>query len=150
MLILVGILLARAHLGDVPAQTHAPGASNTASSVLNGVYTEAQRKIGILTYLRQCSSCHGERLRGGESAPALTGADFRKRWDGQTLDDLLHKVMLMPPNDPGKLTPEENASLITVILAFNGFPAGPEELPSDTNRLQQIRIESARTPQSEP
>jgi mono/diheme cytochrome c family protein len=119
----------------------ATSSDNTPRSLLNGAYTDAQRKSGMALFLKQCSSCHGEQLRGGESAPALRGADFRMRWHGLTLADLMQKVMVMPPNSSGELAPEENASLIAVILAFNGFPSGRVALPSGINQLRQIHFE---------
>jgi S-disulfanyl-L-cysteine oxidoreductase SoxD len=141
-LLLVGAPLATSLAVDLGSPK--PVVPNQANSVLDGVYTETQRRSGMLTYLKRCSSCHGERLHGGESSPALSGRDFRQRWDGRTLDDLMQKMMLMPPNDAGTLTPEEEASVIAVILAANGFPLGSEELSSAASRLQKIRIEQQR------
>jgi S-disulfanyl-L-cysteine oxidoreductase SoxD len=143
-LFLVGALLARSFAADQGSPTSIT--NSRANSVLDGIYTETQRRSGMITYLKRCSGCHGERLHGGESSPALSGADFQKRWDGRTLDDLMQKVLLMPPNDPGKFTPEEGTNLIAVILASNGFPAGSEELTGAAMRLQQIRIEPWRKP----
>ena len=134
----VGVFVAGGVALDAAAQS--PGANSPARTTVDGVYSEAQRQVGLLTYLKRCSSCHGETLHGGESAPALKGADFRRRWDGKTLDDLIQKVMAMPPNDPSKLTPAENASLIAVILASNGSRAGSEELSSGADELKQIAI----------
>jgi mono/diheme cytochrome c family protein len=53
-------------------------------SVWHGVYTEAQQKRGEPFYVRECSTCHGETLKGGEGTPALTGAEFLDRWNGRT------------------------------------------------------------------
>jgi mono/diheme cytochrome c family protein len=147
IVILVGIVLARAHVGgEQPPPPDKSVAGTAERSVLTGVYSEAQQKNGLQVYLKQCSSCHGERLRGGESAPALTGANFRGHWAGRTLDDLMQKVNLMPPKDPRRLTPEEAASVIAAILAANGFPAGAEDLPNASGLLQQVRIESPKSP----
>jgi mono/diheme cytochrome c family protein len=147
LVILAGILLGRAHVGAngraAPDNSVAAGSER---GILNGVYSDEQRRKGVQVYINQCSTCHGERLRGGESAPALSGASFRDHWVGRTLDDLMQKVNLMPPKDPGRLTPDEAASVIAVILAANGFPPGTEELSSASNLLQQVRIESPKSP----
>jgi S-disulfanyl-L-cysteine oxidoreductase SoxD len=147
LLILLGIVLARAHVGG----TERVGPDDSASggvkrSTVDGVFGEEQRRKGMQVYLKQCSTCHGERLRGGESAPALNGANFRDHWIGRTLDDFMQKINLMPPKDPGRLTPEETTSVMAVILAANGFPAGTEDLPASSTLLQQIRIEPPKTP----
>jgi mono/diheme cytochrome c family protein len=147
LLVLAGALLTRLSTGaEGPAPPAEPPANGGQMSVLSGIYSDAQRRRGMQVYLKQCSTCHGERLRGGESAPALTGASFREHWVGHTVGDLLQKVNLMPPKDPGRLTPEEAASIIAVILATNGFPAGTADLPATPSLLQQIPIESAKTP----
>jgi len=146
LLILVGILIARAHVGGAePASTDSLPAHAAVKGILNGVFSEEQRRRGLQVYLKQCSSCHGERLRGGESAPALTGANFREHWIGRTLDDLMQKIALMPPKDPGRITPEEAASVIAVILAANAYPPGDEDLPATSNVLQQIPIEPLKS-----
>jgi hypothetical protein len=54
----------------------------------------------------------------------------------------------MPANDPGKLSREQNADVISYLLAFSMFPSGKKELPADAQLLQQIRIESTK-PDSE-
>jgi mono/diheme cytochrome c family protein len=141
-LCLVGAFFARGVAADQGSS--ASSANGPSRSVVDGVYTELQRKSGLNTYLKHCSSCHGERLHGGESSPALSGVDFQKRWDGRTLDDLMQKVAVMPPNDPGQLTAEEGANVIAVILAANGFPTGSEELTGAAQQLQQIKIEPRR------
>ena len=138
MTLSVGLCLARGVAVDAAAQN--PGANSPARTTVDGVYSEAQLQRGMLTYLKRCSSCHGESLHGGESAPALKGADFRRRWDGKTLVDLMQKVLVMPPNDPSKLTPAESASVTAVMLAANGSRAGSDELPSGADELRQRGI----------
>lgn len=58
--------------GGWPAQERAES-----RSVWDGVYTEEQAKRGETVYGKECSSCHGDLLTGGESAPALTGGVFQ-------------------------------------------------------------------------
>ena len=122
------------------------GASQS-RSVWTGVFNEAQDKRGAAIYSRECSTCHGERLQGGEGAPALTGSDFASSWHGQSVGDLFDRIrqtMPAPPEQPGKLTPQQNADVVAHILKVNGFPAGTAELPTDVEQLKQIRIDPSR------
>jgi mono/diheme cytochrome c family protein len=118
----------------------------TDTRILEGAFTDEQRQQGMHLYIMQCSSCHGERLHGGESGPPLSGSTFRMHWVGRTLDDLRQKIDLMPPKDPGRLTPEESANLIAVILAANDLPAAHEDFPPAYSSLGQIRIEFPKYP----
>ena len=116
-------------------------------SVWTGVFNDAQDKRGAAIYSRECSTCHGERLQGGEGAPALTGSDFASSWHGQTVGDLFDRIrqtMPAPPEQPGKLTPQQNADVVAHILKANGFPTGTAELPTDVGQLKQIRIDPSK------
>jgi mono/diheme cytochrome c family protein len=122
------------------------GASQS-RSIWNGVFNETQDKRGAAIYSRECSTCHGERLQGGEGAPALNGSDFASSWNGQTVGDLFDRIrqtMLAPPEQPGKLTPQQNADVVAHILRVNGFPAGTAELPIEIDQLKQIRIDPSK------
>ena len=119
----------------------------SARSVWDGVYTNAQKTRGAAIYLRECSGCHGEALRGGESTRALTGADFEESYDGKTVADLFIKIrQTMPPrpDQPGKLSPQQEADVIAHILGANDFPAGSGELPQDVEPLKRIRITTTK------
>ena len=127
------------------AQLAAPSQSPASPprTVWDGVYTEAQQQRGDPIYARECSTCHGETLKGGEGSPPLVGADFLARWSGRTVADLFDTIRLTmpaPPEQPGKLRPQENADVVAHILRANGFPAGSRELPSDAGPLRAIRI----------
>ena len=135
----------RAEPGVFPQQ--AAAAASGSRSVWSGVFTEAQDKRGAAIYSRECSTCHGERLKGGEGAPALTGPEFTTTWNGQTIADLFDRIrqtMPAPPEQPGKLTPQQNADVVAHMLSVNGFPAGTTELPSDVEPLKQIRGDAAK------
>jgi len=122
------------------------GASQS-RSVWTGVFNEAQDKRGAAIYSRECSTCHGERLQGGEGAPALTGSDFATGWHGQTVGDLFERIrqtMPAPPEQPGKLTPQQNADVVAHILGVSGFPPGPAELPTDVEQLKRIKIDPSK------
>ena len=113
-------------------------------SVWNGVYTNAQQERGEPFYVRECSLCHGETLKGGEGSPALTGPEFLERWNGRTVADLfdnIRRTMPPPPDRPGKLTPQQHADVIAYILKANKIPPSPDTpLPADLAQLRQIRI----------
>src|SRR6266699_6232911 len=77
-------------------------------SVWDGVYTEEQAKRGEPIYRKECASCHGEMLTGGESAPPLTGGAFLANWNGLTVGDLFDRIRkTMPQSAPGRLTSQQ-------------------------------------------
>jgi S-disulfanyl-L-cysteine oxidoreductase SoxD len=128
--------------GAVQAQESAPAETK---SVWDGVYTEEQAKRGEPTYHKQCATCHGEMLTGGESAPPLTGGAFLANWNGLTLGDLFERIRkTMPQNAPGKLSRQENADILAYALSINKFPAGKTELSRQTEFLKEIRFESMK------
>ena len=115
-------------------------------SVRDGVYTEAQAKRGEPLYKRECASCHGDSLTGGESAPPLAGGEFLANWNGLTLADLFERIRkTMPLDKPGKLSREVNADILAYVLGVNGFPAGKTELQHTANQLKQIRVEATNS-----
>ena len=129
------------------AAFQAASAADSTRSVWAGVFADAQEKRGEAIYARECSTCHGERLKGGEGAPPLTGSEFLAGWNNQTLADLFQKIrqtMPAPPEQPGKLTPQQNADVLAHILSVNGVPAGATELPADVDLLKRVRIEAQR------
>ena len=114
-------------------------------SVWQGVYTSDQSKRGEALYARECASCHGDLLTGGEQAPPLAGGEFLANWDGLTVGDLFERIRkTMPMNKPGKLTREVNADILAFMLAMNKFPGGSTELSHTTEVLNQIRIEATK------
>jgi mono/diheme cytochrome c family protein len=120
-------------------------AAQTTRSVWDGVYTGEQAKRGLAVYGKECASCHGSDLTGGESAPPLTGAGFLSNWTGQTVGDLFERTrQSMPQNDPGKLSRAQNADVLAYVLSENGFPDGKAELDKQTEVLRQIRIDEKR------
>lgn len=116
-------------------------------SVWDGIYTEAQAQRGQALYHAKCSSCHGDQLTGKESddVPALTGRDFMVEWDGRTVGDLYRKIFRkMPQDDPGTLTPQQTADLVSFLLSFNKFPSGNSELQPESEALTAIRFEARK------
>ena len=109
----------------------------------DGVFTEAQQKRGEAIYTRECSTCHGERLKGGEGSPPLTGTEFNDNWNNKSVAELFDKIrqtMPAPPEQPGKLTPQQTSDVIAHMLSVDGFPSGTAELPSDIEQLKHIRF----------
>lgn len=114
-------------------------------SVWDGVYTEEQAKRGEALYEKQCSTCHGDKLAGRESAPPLTGGAFMANWNGLTLGDLFERIRrTMPQDAPGKLSRQQNADVLAYVLNFNKFPAGKTELYRQAEMLKEIRFEAAK------
>jgi mono/diheme cytochrome c family protein len=117
--------------------------SAQARTLESGAYSRAQQKRGAAIYNRECSTCHGETLEGGEGSPPLAGSAFRASYGGRTVAVLFDKIrttMPAPPEQPGKLTPEQNADVVAHILSINGFPAGDRELSTDLEELKRLVI----------
>ena len=111
----------------------------------DGVYTNIQADRGKALYAKECSSCHGTELSGGEEAPPLTGAAFVANWNGLTVGDLFDRIRVsMPEGKPGTLSRQANADILSYILAANQFPAGQTDLPSGSEFLKQIRFEAEK------
>jgi quinoprotein glucose dehydrogenase len=111
------------------------------SSVWDGVYTEDQAGRGKPLYAKECGSCHGGSMSGGEEAPPLTGSAFMANWSGLTVGDLFERIRVsMPEGRPGALSRQQNADILAYILSVNQFPAGKTELQRETDRLKQIRF----------
>lgn len=113
--------------------------AQTSSSVLDGVYTEAQAAQGAQGYMENCAACHGSSLGGNGEAPALVGAEFISDWAGLTLGDLFDRIRTtMPQDNPGKLSRTQYAQILAFILKSNGYPAGQKELDQRTEFLKAI------------
>lgn len=114
-------------------------------SVLDGVYTEDQAKRGQALYSQECSTCHGQGLGGAEMAPPLAGPAFAADWNGLSIGDLVDRIRVsMPVNDPGKLSRQQCADIVSFVLKSGQFPAGKAELPSETEALKDIRFEALK------
>ena len=136
---LTTLLLATAVTRSASIQAAAQGSATLAA----GAYSPAQQKRGAVIYNRECSTCHGETLEGGEGSPPLAGATFRASYGGRTVADLFDKIrttMPAPPEQPGKLTAQENADVVAHILSVNGFRAGDRELTTDLEELKRLVI----------
>ena len=116
----------------------------TASSTLDGVFTSAQARRGRRVYNRNCASCHGQQLRGGEMAPGVAGRDFIVFWTEIPVGSLFERVrMTMPEDGPGRLSDQEYSDVVAYMLDRNDYPAGETELPADKAALDRIMIVAA-------
>jgi len=129
-----GALVIGAFLVSVSAQMRA----QTARTVQDGVYTDAQAARGQTIYAAQCASCHGDKLTG-VAGPPLTGDAFVANWQAMPLSDLATKIKnTMPADSPGQLTPQQTSDLISHLLKVGGFPASRTELASTDTALAAI------------
>jgi mono/diheme cytochrome c family protein len=106
-------------------------------------FTAAQADRGKEEYNQSCEDCHGANLDDGEFGGApLRGSHFDTNWGGQTADALFgYLSSAMPPDRPGRLSPQAYADLTAFILRRNGYEAGAQELPPDLEKLSQFILE---------
>jgi quinoprotein glucose dehydrogenase len=117
-------------------------AAENATSVWQGVYTKAQAERGRVAYFAACASCHGTQLQGDTDAPDLSGNAFLRRWADRSVGTLFTYVeSQMPVGRPRSLGAQGYAEVVAHILAANGFPDGPQELPASTAALDKIMID---------
>ncbi len=132
---------------SAPVEAPRPAAPEAApapppTSVLEGIFTEAQAERGQVAYDAHCAECHGEGLGGGEMAPGLTGVAFRFRWRGLKVADIYDSVQsTMPPEEPATLGDQVYIDVVAFLLRANGYPAGDRELAADSNLLEGIAVE---------
>jgi mono/diheme cytochrome c family protein len=114
-------------------------------SIWDGVYTAEQARRGERLAVEQCVSCHGDRLTGGESAPALAGELFNVTWDGVPLSDLFDRIRTtMPLNNPSSLSRQQTADLVAYMLNLGTFPASTVPLGTESPVLAHIKFEGIR------
>jgi len=156
----IGAIAAFVIVGSGQDLKGAARATQTASaakrSVIDGVYTVDQAKRGRDQYRKRCVLCHldngqgqqavpeiaGQSLEreGDAEAPPIAGEEFLKKWNGHTARELFEKTSTMPVGSPGALSPQEYADLVALILEFNKFPAGSQELSASRDQLELITI----------
>ena len=125
-----------------PANPAGAPAPQAASGIWSGVYTEAQAKRGEGVANKNCISCHGAELMGGEAGPTLVGLEFLGNWNSLSLGDLFDRIhATMPADAPGSLSLQDTSDLISYVLKLNKYPAGEKDLPTDMSALGQVKIE---------
>lgn len=106
-------------------------------------YSTEQAERGEERYASDCEECHGDDLGGGlNGGPPLSGSAFEQKFANGAPASAMFVFMssLMPPNAPGRFSPETYANLMAYILQENGFQPG-EPLPSDVEALNQLIVE---------
>ena len=132
---------------SVPVEASPPAAPEPEpavppTSVLDGIFTQAQAERGRVGYDVHCAECHGEGLGGGEMAPGLTGVAFRFRWRGLKVADIYDSVKsTMPPEEPATLGDQAYIDVVAFLLSANGYPTGDRELAADPSVLDGIAVE---------
>lgn len=127
-----------------PGAASGVAGQDTTSTLLDGVFTSAQARRGRQVYSRDCASCHGQEMRGGEMAPGIAGSDFMVFWTELPVGSMFERIKVsMPEDGPGRLTDEEYTDVLAFILDSNGYPAGEAELPADKAELDKILIVAA-------
>lgn len=115
--------------------------AETAPSIWQGVYTEAQAARGAEQYSAACASCHAIDLRGNSNSPSLLGMSFMFIWEGRSLAELYTKMRdEMPSDRPGSLSSQAYEDLLAFLLRANQFPVGEHKLVGDAEVLQGIII----------
>lgn len=102
-------------------------------STLDGVYTEAQAERGKQLMWDVCAECHFEE--------DYTGAFFQD-WVGASVWGLWESIWsTMPEDNPGGLAVQDYTDAVAYMFQLNGLPPGEEELPTDQDALEKIKIE---------
>jgi mono/diheme cytochrome c family protein len=101
----------------------------TAKTVLDRVYSNAQADRGDLIFHANCAKCHeGADVDG----PALEGDPFIDRWREDSLAALFRFMKTkMPQDSPGKLSDAEYLDVVAYLLKSNEYPAGDQELTAN-------------------
>lgn len=108
-----------------------------------GVYSKAQAERGAALYADNCARCHGASMEGLDVAPPLTGALFLGNWSGQPVAALAARIRTtMPLDHPGALGLTASAEITADLLAANGYPAGPADMPTGAQALQALTIDA--------
>lgn len=88
-------------------------------------------------YAAQCSSCHGDRMEGGQFGPALKSDSFKAKWTGKR-DELFKFISHnMPPGGSGQLGEGDYRAVTKFIADANQLdvPAGAAPPPQRVGHL---------------
>ncbi len=108
-----------------------------------GIFTLQQARAGESVYLRECSSCHGVNLAGGEEGMALLGTEFLGKWSNLPLSGLYAVTQgTMPKVNPGGLSAAQYRQVVAYMLLANGYPPGDRELSGGIAELSAIQLPS--------
>ncbi len=110
-----------------------------------GLYMREQAEQGRALYDSNCASCHGRDL-AGESAPALAGPRFARRWTGRPVADLFTtQSTSMPPGKSGSITPVQHAAILAYILSRNNYAPGGSPLIANSAVLNTTMLRADRS-----
>ena len=113
-------------------------AQETAKTVADGVYSEAQATRGSASYDTSCAGCHRADL-GGANGPALRGERFARIFAGKDLKTLYTKIATtMPRGAAASLGDAVYLDIVAHVLRENGFPAAESELTADGLSVQVL------------
>jgi len=117
-------------------------ASNLGAQTSTPSYTIQQAERGQASYEHSCQACHGSSLDNGDFGGAqLRGSWFQTHWGSTDVAALFSYVRsAMPPDNPGGLNDSTYADILAFILRGNGYPPGPQELPSDIDALKKFPL----------
>ena len=114
-------------------------AAQTARTVWDGVYTDAQAERGRASYQQSCAACHREDLRGDSTAPSLVGESFTFLWGDMEVGELLARMQkLMPPERPGSLPARRTSTSSRSSCRRMNFRPGARELSADSDSLHAL------------
>ena len=104
---------------------------------------------GRTLYAANCASCHGAALNGGESAPALAGAEFLANWGNQPVTALVERIRTtMPAGAPGTLSRDICTAIAQYLIAANRPTAkvGPNDAPNPYRTIHDyFQLPAGRT-----
>jgi len=105
------------------------------TTVLDSVFTVEQVQRGIKIYELHCAECH--------MPEQFTMDIFINTWNGRYLFEIYELIRTtMPYENPGRLSKKEVADVLAYILSLNDLQAGKSDLPTNSTKLKQIRIEN--------
>jgi mono/diheme cytochrome c family protein len=106
-------------------------------------FTEEQADRGHTAYRRNCQDCHGANLNDGEFGGApLNGQYFARHWAKGSVAALYGYMRTkMPPDRPGRLSPQTYADLTAFLLVRNGYQAAQTELPPDPAAQEHMNLQ---------
>jgi cytochrome c len=111
----------------------------SARTVWDGVYSDAQAERGRAAYQQACVGCHREDLRGDNTAPSLVGESFTFLWGDMEVGELSARIQkVMPPERPGSLPAQTYVDIVAFILQKNAFPAGNQDLGANSEALDAL------------
>ena len=104
----------------------------TSISDPDGFFTRAQASRGERRFDQLCADCH-------------RGVEIRRIWFGgqrhQSVNSLYEVISTtMPDGNPGGLNSDQYTDIVAFLLSLNGYSEGQNELHSDQEILEGIRI----------